>query len=197
MHRAMREFSIAEIKQHLAYAGEPTKPGFDLDELRWRMYQWRRLGLVYFSERLDRLVEEGRLAACFAVGPSRAEGREGGFVPEPFPVLAEVYEALERNCVWDRVTFLSRLAHFKLAHESDHTRRTFADRDDYGLYCAFIDRFYDTDRPYRGKRLYWILFDEKGVEFFSDAFNLDAGHLEKFMAPPRRSGRGPRDFWRN
>ena len=195
----VREFSIAEVKRHFAYAGEPTNPGYDLDEIRWRMYQWRKVGLVYFSERLDRLAEEGRVAACFAVGPPGNSSQTGRFVPEPFPILADVYDALRAAHQWDRVALLTEMANFKLVHETRHTRRRFADPDEYGLYCTFIDRFYDTDRPYKGTRLYWILFDERGVEFFSETFKLDPVHLEKFMvrAPRRTMGRNAPRGWDN
>lgn len=179
----MREFSVAQIKRHFAYVGEPTATGYDLDELRWRMYQWRKLGLVYFSDRLDRLIEEGRLAACFAVGPEQPDQVVDRFIPEPFPILADVYQTLKANHQWDRVALLTGMAHFKVAHESRHVGRRLEHTQEYELYCTFIDRFYDTDHPYRGKQLYWILFDERGVEYFSESYDLEPERLEKFIAP--------------
>ncbi len=179
----MREFSVAEIKRHFAVAGEPTATGYDLGELRWRMYQWRKLGLVYFSERLDRLDKEGRLTACFAVGPYQRGPVADQFVPEPFPILADVYQRLRANHQWDRSALLSVLAQYKVAYETRHAGRRLGGPQEHELYYTFIDRFYDTDRPYKGKRLYWILFDERGVEYFSESYDLQAEQLEKFMAP--------------
>ena|GEM_PF-6961072 len=180
----MQEVSLQQIKARFASAGEPTAVGYDLGELRWRMYQWRKIGLMYFSERLDRLEKEGRIAACFVIDPPKRRVEEGRFVPEPFPVLARVYDALVDRHQWDRVGLLTVLARLKLAHELQRMPEGFASPDEEGLYCALIDRCYDLERPFRGEKVYWILFDEDGVEFLSAAFHVDAGRLEKFIARP-------------
>lgn len=162
----------------------PTRTRFWLDELRWRLYQWKKVGLMYFVERPDELKEDSCIDACLLVGPPGEQGTAAeGFRPEPFPVLAPVYEWLYRKGRTDRVRLLGELAYYKLCYErgSRHTR--FDDSDQYGLYCAYIERFYAVDRPYRGRAVYWVLFDPQGVEFFSEYFQLDPGRLAKFQAP--------------
>lgn len=202
----MRELSIPQIKSLFAYSGEPTAQGYDLDELRWRMYQWRKLGLMYFSERLDRLEKAGTIDACFAVEPRGTNRRHASnrydtsddFVPEPFPILAEVYDALQEKYQWDRVAFLSELATLKLAHELQRMPTEIVpDSDEYERYRFFIDRYYDLDRPFRGTRVYWILFDEQGVEFFSVAFRLDPERLQKFMVRSNHVARRRSKRWQN
>lgn len=156
----------------------PVRADGTFDELQWRLRQWKRLGLAYIPERIERLAQTGEIAATFVVRPPN-ETQPDTFVPEPFPVPPGVYEHVMRS--GDVVGGLTRLAHLKRSHERGGGGG-FPSSDEQALYCAFIARFYALHAPYRGKQMYWILFDDSGIHFFSAEFGVDEAMLERFSA---------------
>lgn len=174
----MKTLTLNDVRLHFEFAGEPIH---DIhQELRWRLYQWKKLGLAYFSDSVNALYESGELDVCFLFYRPNVVRPSFGFSPEPFPILASVYETVYHRHRIDQVEFLSVLAYHKLAHEAGRGDVDFEDDDQYGLYCAFIDRFYANTAPYRGNKVYWILFEQNGVNFFSREFDLDPRQLMKF-----------------
>ncbi|HEX6972740.1 MAG TPA: hypothetical protein VF234_11025 [Limnochordia bacterium] len=182
----MRTLSIEELKSCFAYSGQPIETDDPLGELRWRLYQWKRLGLSYWVGPLDRLEREGQIEACFLFETPALRPPPDDFVPEPFPVPAGTYDHWAARARRDWVGFLSVLAEFKLAHEHGEKQVRFASSDQYGQYCAWIDRFYAPGSPYKGKRVYWILFSEAAVDFFSSEYDLAPELLARFMASADR-----------
>lgn len=189
----MLRVSLSGIKRILAYGGAPVEPTHGPEEIGWFVRQWKRWGLMYSSESLDRLLGGGTIDACFVVRP--AEARPGGpiqaaeepaagtpFIPEPFPVPAEAYDAWFESGSSDVIGFLGQLALYKRIHENGGGTADFPSNDAFGLYCAFIHRFYDTRNPHRARKMHWILFHREGAEFFSRTFGLPAERLAKFVS---------------
>lgn len=178
----MQTLSIDELKSCFAFSGEPIEAEDTMGELRWRLHQWKRLGLAYWVGPLDRLADEGQIEVCFLFETPALRPPPEDFVPEPFPVPASTYDHWASRATHDWVGFLSALAEFKLAHENGSAPARFDSADAYGRYCAWIDRFYALARPYRGKRVYWMLFADPAVDFFSAEFDLAPELLAQFTA---------------
>lgn len=178
----MHIFQIADVYDRLRRIGMLDEAETDRGALSWRVHQSRRLGLMYTPERVERLFTRGEIPACFLFKGEEEVARPGGgvFVPEPFPVPAKVYEHISERRRRDRVGFLSELAYHKLAYERGRGDIEFESADEYGLYCALIERCYANDWPFRARYVYWILFSERGVEFFAEQSETPLDLLERF-----------------